>query len=458
MKNAKKVFALMLALALACGSLVACNSSKSATKDETTVEETAEETDEGTTEEAVEEEPAEAVEMTFAWWGAQEANDAFASMINMYMEENPNVTIEGTPYETAAYWDKMATNAAGNSLPEVMMMDYTYIEQYVSKGQLLDLTPYVESGALDVSGIAELNLDGGRVQDGLYGINFVATPVCMQYNKTLLDEAGITVKDNMTTDEFLALAKEVYEKTGYKTDLAYRRPCFMRPYFMALGKDLTTSEGMGMTQEELQEYFEIYELGMEEGWLQDVTVYAERDGSTNQHPLVYGSSVEGRTWNAFYWGNQTTYLQMAVTDDTVLGITTAPSDDPSKSNFMKPGAQLAIPANCSNPDAAVAFINYLINDVDAYSQMGLLYGIPTNTRILDGIADMMTDTEKMVVNFINDVLLPNGAPVYPPEPAGSKEVEGVINTVTDQVMYGELTAAEAAEELYTQGNAILQAQ
>lgn len=289
----KKVLAMILALTLACGMLAACGS-KETTKEEasTASESTAEE---ATSEKEPVEETVEAVEMTFAWWGAQAVNDAFAGMTKMYMDQNSNVNIEATTYETAAYWDKMATNAAGNSLPDIMMMDYTYIEQYVSKDQLLDLTPYIESGALDVSGIAETNLAAGELHDGLYGINFVGVPVCMQYNKTVLDEAGITVKDQMTTDEFLDLAREVYEKTGYKTDLGYRRPNFYRPYFMGIGKDFTSAEGMAMTQEELQGYFEIYELGMKEGWLQDVTVYAERDGSANQHPLAYGASKEERT-------------------------------------------------------------------------------------------------------------------------------------------------------------------
>lgn len=139
-------------------------------------------------------------------------------------------------------------------------------------------------------------------------------------------------------------------------------------------------------------------------------------------------------------------------------MTTAPSNDPSKSNFIKPGAFLSVPANCANPDAAVAFINYLINDVEANKLMGALYGAPLNSKVVEGIADVLTDSDKLLLEFIDEKILTNQAPCYPPEPAGSKEVEGIINTVTDQVMYGELTAAEAAEELFTQGNAILQAQ
>ncbi len=48
----------------------------------------------------------------------------------------------------------------------------------------------------------------------------------MFYNKTVTDELGITMKDNMNLDEFIDIAKEVTEKTGYRAkfiqDAGYR--------------------------------------------------------------------------------------------------------------------------------------------------------------------------------------------------------------------------------------------
>ncbi len=37
------------------------------------------------------------------------------------------------------------------------------------------------------------------------------------YNKTLLDEAGITIEDNMNLDQFAEKCAEIYEKTGYRS-------------------------------------------------------------------------------------------------------------------------------------------------------------------------------------------------------------------------------------------------
>ena len=56
---------------------------------------------------------------------------------------------------------------------------------------------------------------------GLYAINAGVNVPTVVYNKTLLDENGITINDNMTLEEFYAVCRDVYEKTGYKTDVFY---------------------------------------------------------------------------------------------------------------------------------------------------------------------------------------------------------------------------------------------
>ena len=43
----------------------------------------------------------------------------------------------------------------------------------------------------------------------------------MFYNKTLTDQLGIEIKDNMSMDEFISICKEIYEKSGVQTTIAY---------------------------------------------------------------------------------------------------------------------------------------------------------------------------------------------------------------------------------------------
>lgn len=61
----------------------------------------------------------------------------------------------------------------------------------------------------------------GKVGDGIYAIRAGVNVPTIVYNKTLPDENEITVKDNMNLEEFYEVCREVYEKTGYKTDVFY---------------------------------------------------------------------------------------------------------------------------------------------------------------------------------------------------------------------------------------------
>ena len=55
----------------------------------------------------------------------------------------PASTIDPETYAWNDYWPKLATQAAGQNLPDVIQMDYRYIFEYARRGQLADLTPFV---------------------------------------------------------------------------------------------------------------------------------------------------------------------------------------------------------------------------------------------------------------------------------------------------------------------------
>ena len=95
------------------------------------------------------------VSMTFTWWGNQTRNERTQAALDLYSEQNPGVTFDTQPAEWNDYWTKLSTLAAGNSLPECLQMDYSYLAQYVAADLLVDLTPYVEDGTLDVSNVSQ---------------------------------------------------------------------------------------------------------------------------------------------------------------------------------------------------------------------------------------------------------------------------------------------------------------
>lgn len=397
--------------------------------------------------------------LTIAWWGNQTRNERTQQVLDLYSSANEGITFDGQFAEWADYWTKLATASAGHTLPDIIQMDYSYLEQYVSNGLLVDLTPYIEDGTIDVSNISDNALDPGRVGDGLYAINAGVNVPTVVYNKTLLDENGITINDNMTLEEFYAVCRDVYEKTGYKTDVFYGNGADYLGYVMrGEGTHLYGEDGkLQATEDELKKFFDIYETGMAEGWMCDPSIYAERTiGTPEQMPLVYGSSPATMSWYSFTWSNSLASLRNAAPEGVELAITTWPSANPTASNYLKPSMFFCITTDSANPDESAAFINYWTNDVEANKILLGERGIPISSAVADGISELMDANQQDAADFINNVVTPNSSTIDAPMPEGAAEVTQMVNQLVEKVCYGEVTAAEAANQLYTQGSAALE--
>ena len=390
-KSLKKAAVLAIAGAMAVTSLAACGGSGSG-KDS---------------------EGGSSDSLTMAWWGNQVRNERTQQALDAYKEES-GITVSGQFYQWGDYWSKMATSAAGKKMPDVIQMDMSYIQQYVDKGQLLDLTPYIEDGTLDTSNISEDIVNMGKVGDGIYGIAAGTSASCMFYNKTLLDELGITINDNMTLDEFIDISKQVYEETGYRSNL-YHYGLYMDMY--ARANDIQASDKLGGdSADDYLPYFETLETGIKEGW-------------------------------------QISPSQAA---DTEIALTTIPTTDPQKSNYVKPAMYFSVSADTANPEEAVKLLNYLTNSETAYDILLAERGVPASTAISEAIMDKLSPAEQENANFVNNVIAPNSSPMPPFPVEGSTEAQDLLRKLEEKVKYGEYTAQQAADEYFTEANKMLQ--
>ena len=396
------------------------------------------------------------VNLTFTWWGNQTRNERTQAALDLYSEQNPGVTFDPQFAEWNDYWDKLATAAAGHSLPDIVQMDYSYLEQYVSNGLLVDLTPYIEDGTINVDNVDEGILNSGKVGDGIYALcNGVNVPALL-YNKTLLDEAGITIKDNMTMDEFIAVSKEVYEKTGYKTNIAYGSDAYIDYFCRAYDEIIYESDSIGASQETLEAFYSLYEDGINEGWLLDPSVFAEVTvGSVEQDPMVYGSSPETMSWCFLAYSNQLTATKSAAPEGMEIGMTTWPSADPAKSDFLKPSQFFAITVDSKNPAEAAKVLDFITNSVECNNILLGERGVPISSEVSNAISENMSEDDRNIITFINEVVTPNSSTISPPAPTAASEAYNLNDNLIEKVCYGELTAAEAAQQMYEEGNEIM---
>lgn len=452
----KKKLALMLTCVLVVLSISAC-------KKTTPVEQST--TVEPVTQTTTQAKPADTTpvpveaKLVVSWWGNQVRNERTQAALDLYTEQNPNITFDGQFAEWADYWNKLATASAGHNLPDIVQMDYKYLQQYVSNDLLLDLTPYIESGVLDLSSVGEGIVKSGTVDGGVYALCIGVNAPSLFYNKTLLDGAGITIKDNMTTAEFMDVCSQVYKKTGYKTNIAYGNGDNFIDYALrGIGVQLFKADKLGATSaDQLEEFFNFYEIGMKEGWHVDPSIFAERTiGSVEQDPLVYGSTPDTRSWCAFAYSNQLTATQKAAPEGTVVGITTWPSANPKASNYLKPGQFFSVSVDSKNPEEAAKVLNYVTNAVDCNEILLAERGVPAASTTAAAIAPKLDEITNVVISFINNVVTPNCSTINPPAPDSATEVFDLIDQIVERLCYSEISSKEAAQELFEQGNQIMQ--
>lgn len=425
----KKCFALLLAGALAASSLSACGEK----------EESKSEGEKGTT-------------LSMAWWGNQVRNERTQEVLDKYHEENPEVTIEGQFFQWADYWNKMATSAAGGNMTDLLQMDISAITQYVEKEQLLDLTPYIESGALDVSNVPENVLMMGEVNGGNYGIAAGVNSPCLFYNKTLTDELGITVKDNMTYDEFVEIAKQVTEETGYRAKVFYDG-YMIKEWLRGEGIEVPADRMPVDSAEDYVPYFKMLEDGVKEGYI--ITPDVIEGFNVEQDPMIYGSGPETMAWCTMNGGsNLYSAFEAAAPEGMEIGVTTMPTANPKLSNYLKPAMFWSISADTEYPDEAVEVLNYLINSEEANNILLSERGVPASTVISEAIYDKLTPGEQVAMDFVNNVVAKNCSPMSPPDPDGTSEWSDTLKKAQEKIGYGEMTAEEAAKEYFTKGTEI----
>lgn len=458
MKEIKRMGAAALTAALAAGVLAGCGSSSGTTTGAPGSSSSAATTSAASGSSSGGSSSGSA-DMTFAWWGNQVRNEETQKAIEAYQKANPGITIDGQFSQWGDYWQKLATSSAGNELPDVIQMDYSYLNQYVSSGLLYDLSGFVSDGTMDTTNWNQSMINAGTVDGKLYAVCSGINAPCLIYDKVITDAAGVTIKDNMTLDEFVQTAKTIYEKTGYKTNIEYGEASGIFTYWLrADGKIFFSDEGVNATQDELAEYYKIYQDGMTNGWMVSPEIFAELSiGTTEQDPLVYGTSPDSRSWCAFKTSNMYVgYLNVAQEGQELL-MTTQPSKDPKKSNYLKPSMFYSVSRDAKDPKAAAAFIAWLTNSTEANDCLKGERGIPLNSTIADSVKAQLLESEQAIYTYVEDVVVDNSSDINPPDPSGNSEAVNVFNQVLEQLCYGQMTPEDAASQMISQGTAVLKA-
>lgn len=159
------------------------------------------------------------ITLTFGAWADTPQTAILNSIVAAYEKLHPNVHIKTQFAAWSGYWQKIQTELASNTAPDVGMMSVAYIGNFVHEGVVLNLDPYVAASHVDLTRYFPIDIktwsfaQGSRVggSGSLYAMPYDASDnSTFFYNKTMFDEAHVAYPNaNWTWADVLAAAKKL---------------------------------------------------------------------------------------------------------------------------------------------------------------------------------------------------------------------------------------------------------
>lgn len=386
------------------------------------------------------------VNITFSWWTNPTRTKLTKQAVALFEKKYPNIHVTMEYSSWNGYWQKLATEAAGGSIPDVMQMDGSKIAQYTSNGQLMDLS----KTNVDTSGLNPSTVDLGKVNGTLYALTNSINAQLLIDNPAILKQAGVTFPtSNYTWADFAQLCETIYQKTGvYGTPDEMEQPAFLDYWARTYGQNLYSADGkkIGMTKKTLTAWFQ-YWLDMQaKGGVPTAQINASYDH--NDHSA--SPFIKGKT--AFNW----LFLGTGGEFEKDLGkpINRVLLPEWGKSNKpypLHPAMYWAMSSKTKNPDAAAKLINFIENDPSVAKIFQNDRGIPANVKNMKLVQQTTTDpTVKKQNSFmakVEKVATPTNL-----APANSSKTSDILKNLAQEVSFKKITPSQAADQFIQQVN------
>lgn len=401
------------------------------------------------------EETAARVTLRVAWWGNPTRDERTLKVIDLYQQKFPNVTIEPETVGWGGYWDRINTQVAAGNLPDVMQHDYAYLLQFVSRELVTDLTPFVQSGQIDLTGVDETYLSGGRVGGKLYGISLGTNAVSIVYDPAILQKAGVAEpKPDWSWADFERIALQVYSaarvqtlpffptdpKVGFENWIRQTG----RPFFSPNGKSLGFTDPAP-----LEEYFAIQLRLLKAGALVNPEI-AFVTTTPQEDPFSKGNS-----WIHYVWSNQVVSTQAAANRPIKVNLMPKIAGAQRPGTYLKPSMFFAVPSTSAIKPEAAKFVDYFLSDLEANRVLLGERGVPIIPAVREAVKSAVDPVMSMVFDYIGLVGNKNASPIDPPDPAATGEVLKLFRDTSQEVLNGKLSAKEGAAKIMKQANEIL---
>lgn len=390
----------------------------------------------------------EQITLRMTWWGDQPRHDYTLEVIELYQEQNPGVKIEAEYASWDDYWQKLAPQAAANELPDIIQMDLSYISQYAQNNQLADLSPYVGE-QIDVSNMADTIVSAGEIDGGLYGFNTGVNAVGFNYDPAALEKIGVdSLPEDWTWDDYIEISDKAAD-AGIYFDSGMQPDVFFNYYLRTHGKRLYAEDGSGLGYDDDQLFVDFFSMLVDrvEKKATPTPDFLAQLSGVEDDPVVKQEGV-----GIWQWSNQFVGLQQVA--DRPMAIHPMPGPNVAEGLFLKPSMYFSVSENSEHKEAAAEFINFFVNDVEANKLILGDRGVPGSSVVKEALKEELSEAQVEVFEYI-EWAEQNSSPMGAPDPAQAGEIIELLDSLSEQMMYGEISPQDAAKDFRNQAESIL---
>jgi multiple sugar transport system substrate-binding protein len=369
---------------------------------------------------------AQSVELRFAWWGSQDRHNRTIKVIEMFQQQHPNIKITYEFANFQDYFTKMATQATGGSLPDVMQQDYATITQWTANNLLLPLDDFVNDRTINLTDVPKASIDGGRIGGKLIAINLGNNSQTIVLDLDAFQKAGVPLPSSTWTwDEFEKDALNIHQKLGiYGAGPSLSDIQLFKSLQLGYGQWAFTPDGKALGFSDDQRFIDYLKML---GRLQDAgaTVSQQEDiaqfrsASVEARPMVAGQSAM-----EYMWSNQLVAVWTAAGDARHFKLATLPrpKDGSQSENYLKPSQFVSVTTHSKHPKEAAMLIDYITNDVEANKVLLGERGVPISPKIQEAIKPLLTPAQIETQNYLS-LIEKEGSPLPPPDPAVQSKLD-----------------------------------
>ncbi|MGI5505791.1 ABC transporter substrate-binding protein [Lentzea sp. CA-135723] len=381
-------------------------------------------------------------EIRFIWWGNDDRAKITNEAVRLFESRNPGIKVATSFQNFQNYFEKLSTEIAGGNAPDVIQMDYRYLNEYAGRNVLLDLTPFV-GGEIRTQDWNQGFVGSGKLDDKQVALPLAQNATTIVYDPKLFEKAGVPEpRLGWTWADYKASAAKIQASTGIagSTDFGGTEDVF-ETWLRQRGKALYDNGKLGYGKDDLKAFWQLSKDFRDGNATTSAELVTTLNAGAEQTPMGKRLSASEHSYDSLYGGYNTVRP-----DELKLG--PYPSDSKETlGSYRKPSQLISASARTKHRDAAVKLIDFLLNDPDAGRILGANRGLPANLKIREAVAQNLSGANKVVFDYQKSVDAELGdAPPAPPK--GDGTIYKLMQRKHEEVVFGKKSIDQALDEFW----------